>query len=106
MLDSEIVSPGWERSDKDREQYGTKADSKGRVCYLYSKTDKMCHWEDVKEHAEKAKAMGWSVKEIVFDGSGHCAHFSKDEDKYAKAVKSLWQGRVGEWDVQESSLEL
>ena len=106
MLDSEIVSPGWERSDKDREQYGTNADSKGRVCYFYSKADKMCHWEDVKEHAEKAKAMGWSVKEFVFDGSGHCAHFSKDEDKYAKAVKSLWQGRVGGWDVQESSPKL
>ena len=104
MLDPEIVSPGWEKSDKDREQYRTKAESKGRVCYLYSKADRMCHWEDVKEHAEKAKAMSWSVKEIIFDGSGHCAHFSKDEEKYAKAVKSLWQGSVGEWDVQEPSL--
>ena len=106
MLGSEFVGPGWERSDKDREEGGTKVESKGRVCYLYSKADRMCHWEDIKEHAEKAKAMGWSVKEIVFEGSGHCAHFPKDEDKYAKAVKSLWQGRVGGWDVEESNPKL
>ena len=106
MLDSEIVAPGWERSDKDREPSGAKAKSKGRVCYFYSKADRMCHWEEVKEHAETAKAMGWSVKEMVFEGSGHCAHFPKDEDKYAKAVKSLWQGRVGGWDVEESSPKL
>ena len=106
MLDSEIVSPGWERSDKDHEEGGTKVESKGRVCYFYSKADRMCHWEDVKEHAEKAKAMGWSVKEILFEGSGHCAHFSKDEDKYAKAVKSLWQGRAGGWDVEQLTPKL
>ena len=106
MLDSEIVSPGWERSDKGREQDGANPESKGRVCYFYSKADKMCHWEDVKEHAETAKALCWGVKEVVFQGSGHCAHFSKDEDKYAKAVKSLWQGRVGGWDVEESTPKL
>lgn len=106
MQASEIVGPGWETSVKDREQGGIKVESKGRVCYFYSKADKMCHWEDIKEHAEKAKAMGWSVKEFVFEGSGHCAHFSKDEDKYANAVKSLWQGRVGGWDVQDSNPKL
>ena len=66
----------------------------------------MCHWEYVEEHAETAKDLCWSLKDIVFEGSGHCAHFSNDEDKYAKAVKSLWQGRVGGRDVEESTPKL
>ena len=57
VLDSEIASPGWERSDKGREQGSANPESKGRVFYFYSKADKMCHWEDVKEHAETAKAL-------------------------------------------------
>ncbi len=62
----------------------------GRVCYFYSKADRMCLWSDVRDHAEEAKRKGWEVKEFLFEGSGHCAHLSNDEERYAMAVKSIW----------------
>ena len=88
MLDGKTVSPSWE------EELGEVGEKKvgGRVCYLYSKEDRMCLWSDVKRHADQARKLGWDVREVLFEGSGHCAHFSKDEDRYADTVKSIWDG--------------
>lgn len=63
----------------------------GSACYLYSKSDKMVEWTDIRDHAEDARHKGWHVKEVLFDGSAHCAHMSLFEDQYVKAVEAMWQ---------------
>ena len=88
MLDGDTVSLRWE--GEFGEVNGNTL--KGRVCYFYSKEDRMCLWSDVRRHAEEARKLGWDVREVVFEGSGHCAHYSKYEDRYADTVKSMWDG--------------
>ena len=80
MLDGKTVSAGW------------TGEVGGSVCYFYSKEDRMCLWSDVKRHADQARKLGWDVREILFEGSGHCGHFSKDEERYAETEKSIWDG--------------
>ncbi|KAL2041639.1 hypothetical protein N7G274_005423 [Stereocaulon virgatum] len=63
----------------------------GRACYLYSKSDQMVDWTDVRDHAEEAKGKGWEVEEVLFEGSSHCGHFQKDEGLYVKAMEKMWQ---------------
>lgn len=62
-----------------------------RSCYLYSKSDEMVDWTDIRDHAAEARSKGWEVEEIVFDGSPHCGHFQKDQEKYVKAMERMWQ---------------
>ena len=57
----------------------------------------MCLWLNVRGHAEEARRKGWEAREILFEGSGHCAHFSKDEERYGEAVRSIWEGKGTEW---------
>lgn len=87
MLDGEIVSP----SSEDRGGDGGGEKMGGRVCYLYSEADQMCWWPDVRQHADEARMLGWDVSEILFEESGHCAHFATDGKRYADAVKSILQ---------------
>lgn len=47
---------------------------------------------DIKGHAEEAWRNGWTVQEVVFEGSGHCTHFSKDSERYTEAMKGMWFG--------------
>lgn len=97
MIGSEIVEKGWEDDGNLKKDLAADESGKGRVCYFYSKEDRMCQWTDVNDHADEARKRGWEVKEVVFDGSGHCAHFSMDEKKYCEAVKSIWDGVGGGW---------
>ena len=89
MLDSDIVAPSTE--------------GERRVSYFFSKEDPMCLWSDVASHAEEAKHLGWSVQEVRFEGSGHCAHLSLDEKKYVDAVKSVWNSGQREVARRETS---
>ena len=59
--------------------------------YLYSKEDRMIDWTDVEQHAEEARRKGWRVEEVLFEGSGHCAHLSMDRRRYVDAVNSVWE---------------
>lgn len=61
-----------------------------QVCYLYSETDRMTHWQDIWDHARDARRKGWNVEEVLFDGSGHCAHLAQDELQYSQAVQRMW----------------
>ena len=63
--------------------------------YLFSREDRMIDWTDIKQHANEARMRGWRVKEILFEGSGHCAHLATDERSYVEAVKSIWEGNGG-----------
>ena len=104
MLDAGTVVASYnnnnnkEEEEKEKEEEEEKGEGGegggggGRVCYFYSKEDRMCLWSDIKEHADEARRLGWDVREMVFDGSGHCAHYSKDEERYASAVRSMWDG--------------
>ena len=60
--------------------------------YLFSREDRMIDWTDIKQHAEEARRKGWRVKEVLFEGSGHCAHLAMDEGKYIEAVNNVWGG--------------
>ena len=62
------------------------------ACYLFSKEDRMIEWRDIEEHANEARIKGWRVSEIIFQGSGHCAHLVMDEEKYIEAVSRVWGG--------------
>jgi len=92
VLDTETVAPGWRPIIGNADNA-----SAGRMCYLFSKEDPMCHWEDIVGHAEVARSKGWQTQEVTFAGSGHCAHLPKDEAKYSDAVKSIWEG-TGVWE--------
>lgn len=61
-----------------------------RSIYLYSKSDPMVDWTDIRDHAAEARSKGWNAEEILFDGSGHCGHFQKDEETYVNAMKKMW----------------
>ncbi len=69
------------------------------VCYLYSKQDRMIQWIDIEQHAEEARSQGWRVKEILFEGSGHCAHLNMDRRRYLEAVNSIWESDRGDSEV-------
>lgn len=62
----------------------------GYVCYMYSKEDAMTDWRDVWDHADDAKGKGWKVDEVLFEGTGHCAHMPQDPARYAEAVERVW----------------
>ena len=62
------------------------------ACYLFSKEDRMIAWTDIDQHAEEARRKGWMVQEAVFEGSGHCAHLTKDRRRYVDIVNSVWTG--------------
>lgn len=72
---------------------------KGRACYLFSEADEQVDWLDIKDHAEEARRKGWLVEEVVFEGSGHCAHFSSDGERYTEAMKGMWLGS-GDLDLK------
>lgn len=74
-----------------------------RSCYLYSKSDQMVDWTDIRDHAAEARRKGWDVEELVFDGSPHCGHFQKDEERYVQAMERMWAGDDG---VQETKSKL
>ena len=58
---------------------------------MYSKSDELCDWREVGEHAREAREMGREVREEVFEGSGHCAHFVREGERYKGAVEEMWR---------------
>lgn len=61
------------------------------ACYLFSKEDRMIAWTDIEQHAEEARRKGWRIREVLFEGSGHCAHLKKDRRRYVDTVNSVWK---------------
>ncbi|KAB8067239.1 hypothetical protein BDV29DRAFT_186542 [Aspergillus leporis] len=82
LLDEETVGPAPQRDDP------------GYVCYMYSKEDRMTDWRDVWDHAQEAKEKGWKVDEVLFEGTGHCAHMPDNPARYAEAVEKAWNSAV------------
>lgn len=96
LLDGEKVSGSCaKKCGGGGEKSTEKRAGGGMVCYFYSKEDRMCLWSDVQQHADEARKLGWDVREVLFEGNGHCAHFTKDEKRYADVVKSVWEDGEG-----------
>lgn len=62
------------------------------ACYLFSKEDRMIEWTDIEQHAEEARRKEWRVKEVLFEGSGHCAHLVMHKERYVETVNGIWEG--------------
>lgn len=62
-----------------------------KITYIASKTDVQTDWRDVVSHANDAKKQGWDVKEIIFDDTPHCNHYSKNEEIYVDAIVNTWK---------------
>jgi hypothetical protein len=61
--------------------------TKTQRVYLCSSTDLMVPLEDVVSHCESARAAGYSVNLVDFDGSAHVSHVTKDPSRYWSAVE-------------------
>lgn len=57
--------------------------------YLYSKADSLINAGHVREHAEEAKALGYSVREEVFEKALHCALVMEDSERYWNAIHDV-----------------
>jgi Eukaryotic protein of unknown function (DUF829) len=64
--------------------------------YLFSKADKLIHWQSVLEHARDAESRGTLVFVELFEKSSHCAHIRAKEDaeRYWSAVQKVWDRRA------------
>ena len=91
LLDENTLTGAQEPNSGEATESG-----EGMTCYLYSKSDKMVDWMDIRDHAADARSKGWQVEEVMFDGSAHCGHFQKDEKTYVKAMERMWQGHSEE----------
>ncbi len=58
--------------------------------YMYSRADDMVPWDQVQQHAERTRGLGWDVRTEVFEDSPHVAHARAYPERYWHAVKSLW----------------
>ncbi|CAI6332247.1 unnamed protein product [Periconia digitata] len=72
-------------------------DGMGNARYIYSRSDRMCQWGDVHDHAEEARRRGWNVEEVVYEGTAHCAHYSgvDGRQRYEDVVERLWSDESG-----------
>ncbi|KAF2875011.1 indole-diterpene biosynthesis protein-like protein PaxU [Massariosphaeria phaeospora] len=61
-----------------------------RIAYLWGMGDVMIAGEDVVAHAEEVEKKGWEVRNVEFEGSGHCEHFRAHGERYEGAVKGMW----------------
>jgi hypothetical protein len=58
--------------------------------YIYSEADDMVEPKDVEEHADEAKALGYTVSREKYLTSGHAAHMIQDPKRYWGIVQRLW----------------
>ncbi|KAF2684443.1 hypothetical protein K458DRAFT_274493, partial [Lentithecium fluviatile CBS 122367] len=63
-------------------------------CFLYSEADDMIDWMDIREHMRDAMVQGIPVRDVRFEGSGHCKHAAEDPERYWRSVMSTWWGAM------------
>jgi hypothetical protein len=61
--------------------------------YLFSKSDDLIEWKDIKEHADDAAGRGVPTRQACFVKSAHCGHIKEDADEYWKVVMTTWESR-------------
>jgi hypothetical protein len=62
--------------------------------YMFSKSDDLIFWEDVKEHADDAAQRGVPTWQACFDKSPHCGHIKEDSNGYWDVVMTAWESRL------------
>ena len=62
-----------------------------RRLYIYSKEDDLIRWQDVEDHAAKAKQQGVSLDMELFEGTGHVSHMRADPQRYWGAIEENWR---------------
>ncbi|KAI9695297.1 MAG: hypothetical protein M1820_008704 [Bogoriella megaspora] len=62
-----------------------------RICYVYSKTDKIIDSKDVEEHIAEAKGDRFDVEVAVFEGSAHVQHLLVDSARYWRCIQRTWE---------------
>ncbi|KAG7448569.1 uncharacterized protein BT62DRAFT_965002 [Guyanagaster necrorhizus] len=71
--------------------------------YMYSRADDMVPWEQIREHAERTKSLGWNVRTEIFEDSPHVAHARTHPEQYWGAVKRLWDDALDVAHTKEES---
>lgn len=69
-------------------------DLKAPRCYLYSLSDGIVAWEDIKQHLYDSKDRETPVIEIVFYETEHCEHARTEPEQYRKSVMQVWQKAI------------
>jgi len=50
---------------------------------------------DIEEHIAEGRTLGWDIEVEKFEGTGHCMHMVRDEERYWGAVRGVWDSAVG-----------
>ncbi|OAA57292.1 hypothetical protein ISF_07213 [Cordyceps fumosorosea ARSEF 2679] len=77
----------WSRVAAKQEAFATKG---ARRLYMYSRDDDLIAYEDVEEHADESRALGYAVDTKEFYGSGHVGHMRQHPDEYWAAIHQSW----------------
>jgi hypothetical protein len=60
-------------------------------CYLYSESDLMVAWEDIKQHVRESTDKDIPVTEVMFEDTEHCKHVRGDGNRYWESVTQTWR---------------
>lgn len=61
-----------------------------RRLYLFSTTDKICHFLDVEDHIRDAVSKGYLIEAVRWENSCHVGHMRQNNEAYWKAVRNCW----------------
>lgn len=65
-------------------------------CYLYSESDAIVSWKDIKDHAYESYCKGVPITSVCFNGSAHVRHAEANSKTYWDAVVETWTSADGE----------
>ena len=58
--------------------------------YVYSIKDYVVGWQEIEEHIDDAKRLGYKVDTEKFLDTGHAGHLIGHDERYWRCVKRLW----------------
>ncbi|PHH88152.1 hypothetical protein CDD83_7889 [Cordyceps sp. RAO-2017] len=82
----------WGLQTIDRETPGVTAP---RRLHMYSKEDRLTHWQDIESHAANWRARGAHADMELFAGSDHVMHMIHAPEQYWGAVGRAWRKATG-----------
>jgi hypothetical protein len=59
-------------------------------CYLYSRSDPLVAWKDVRSHIQASVDQGVPATEVIFDETDHCMHAREEPLLYWGAIQQTW----------------
>jgi hypothetical protein len=61
-----------------------------RRMYVYSMQDKIVDYEDVEDHIDEARQVGYKADVLCFEIGDHVGHLKNNGKAYWEAIESLW----------------